>query len=67
MPLIFTLDTVVPGSRVLKFRALPGFKAQKTMTELGRCIKRYLDLVYLYKSPFVQNWLQFLGKYGVIW
>ena len=31
-------------------------------TELGRYIKRYLDLGHLFSGPFVQNWPEFLGK-----
>ena len=32
-------------------------------TELGRYIKRYLDLGHLFYDPFVQNLLEFSGKY----
>ena len=57
------LNTVVPGFRVLGFRALPGFRALNPATEVGRYIKRYLDLEHLFSDPFVQNWVEFLGKY----
>ena len=36
-------------------------------TELGRYIKRYLDLGHLFSGHFVQNWLEFSGKYLIIW
>ena len=42
------LNTVVPGFRVLGFRALPGFRALNPATEVGRYIKRYLDLEHLF-------------------
>ena len=47
----FFLGTVVPGFRVLGFSALPGFRVLKApATELGRYIKRYLDLGHPFLS-----------------
>ena len=44
LPRSFSNSTIVQGFRVLGFSELPGFRAQRPATELGRYIKRYLDL-----------------------
>ena len=56
--------TVVPGFRVLGFRALPGFRALNP-GDGGWSVQKMLFVFRApFSGPFDQNWVEFnLGKY----